>query len=51
MRISEQLIDAISGVHRWAECYRELSDIFVVQDWGGAHDRSAETDRTLLKPP
>ena len=33
LRISAQLIDAISGAHHWAERYdRELGDIFAVQD-------------------
>jgi TolB-like protein len=33
IRITAQLIDAITGNHRWAERYdRELSDIFAVQD-------------------
>jgi len=33
LRISAQLIDAISGAHYWAERYdRELGDIFAIQD-------------------
>jgi TolB-like protein/Flp pilus assembly protein TadD len=33
LRISAQLIDAVSGGHHWAERYdRELGDIFTVQD-------------------
>jgi len=33
LRISTQLVDAISGGHHWAERYdRELGDIFAVQD-------------------
>jgi TolB-like protein len=33
LRISAQLIDAVTGGHRWAERYdRELGDIFAVQD-------------------
>jgi TolB-like protein len=33
VRISAQLIDAVTGAHRWAERYdRELKDIFAVQD-------------------
>ncbi len=33
LRISAQLVDAITGVHHWAERYdRELGDIFAVQD-------------------
>jgi adenylate cyclase len=60
VRINAQLIDAITGTHRWAERYdRELSDVFSVQDEVvrtiatilAAHVTKAETDRTLLKPP
>ena len=33
LRISAQLIDAMTGGHHWAERYdRELGDIFAVQD-------------------
>ena len=33
VRISAQLIDALSGVHLWAERYdRQLNEIFVIQD-------------------
>jgi TolB-like protein/Flp pilus assembly protein TadD len=33
LRISAQLVDAVTGGHRWAERYdRELGDIFAVQD-------------------
>ena len=33
LRVSAQLIDAVSGGHHWAEQYdRELGDIFAVQD-------------------
>ena len=33
IRITAQLIDAITGAHRWAERYdRELHDVFAVQD-------------------
>jgi TolB-like protein len=33
LRISAQLVDAMTGVHHWAERYdRELGDIFAVQD-------------------
>ena len=33
LRISAQLIDALTGCHHWAEQYdRELGDIFAVQD-------------------
>ncbi len=60
VRISAQLIDAVSSIHRWAERYdRELSDIFAVQDEVArtivtvlaAHVTKAEAERTLLKPP
>src|SRR5262245_27443340 len=33
VRVNAQLIDAVTGTHRWAERYdRELSDVFSVQD-------------------
>jgi adenylate cyclase len=60
VRISAQLIDAITGAHRWAERYdREINDIFAVQDEVAraivatlaAHVKKAETQRALLKPP
>jgi TolB-like protein len=60
MRISAQLIDAATGVHRWGERYdRELKDIFAVQDEVSrtivailtSHVNKAEAERTLLKPP
>ena len=60
VRISAQLIDAVTGAHRWAERYdRELKDVFAVQDevsWAivanlVAHVNKAEAERTLLKPP
>jgi adenylate cyclase len=60
IRIAAQLIDATTGVHRWAERYdRELVDIFAVQDEVAraiavvlaAHVNRAETERALLKPP
>jgi adenylate cyclase len=60
VRISAQLIDAVTGAHRWAERYdRELKDIFAVQDEVSraivailvAHVKKAEAERTLLKPP
>jgi adenylate cyclase len=60
VRINAQLIDAISGVHRWAERYdRELSDVFAVEDEVArtiatilaAFVTKAEADRSLLKPP
>jgi adenylate cyclase len=60
VRISAQLIDAVTGAHRWAERYdRELKDVFAVQDEVSqaivailvAHVNKAEAERTLLKPP
>ena len=60
VRISAQLIDAVTGAHRWGERYdRELKDVFAVQDEVSrtivailvAHVNKAETERTLLKPP
>ncbi len=60
VRITAQLIDADSGVHRWAERFdRELSDIFAVQNEVArsvagalaAHISKAEAERTLLTPP
>jgi adenylate cyclase len=60
VRISAQLIDAVTGAHRWAERYdRELKDVFAVQDEVSraivailvAQVDKAEAERTLLKPP
>src|SRR6185369_9951059 len=60
VRISAQLIDAMTGAHRWAERYdRELKDVFAVQDEVSrpivailvAQVNKAEAERTLLKPP
>ena len=60
VRITAQLIDAVTGAHRWAERYdRELEDVFAVQDEVArtivailaAHVNKAEVERTLLKPP
>jgi adenylate cyclase len=60
IRISAQLIDAVTGAHRWAERYdRELKDVFAVQDEVSraivailvAQVNKAEAERTLLKPP
>jgi len=60
IRITAQLIDAVTGAHRWAERYdRELRDIFAVQDEVAraivailaAHVNRAEIERALLKPP
>jgi adenylate cyclase len=60
IRITAQLVDAVTGAHRWAERYdRELHDAFAVQDEVAraivailaAHVNRAEIERTLLKPP
>jgi adenylate cyclase len=60
VRISAQLIDAVSCVHRWAERYdRTVEDIFAVQDEVArtvaallaAHVNKAEAARTPAKPP
>jgi adenylate cyclase len=60
IRISAQLIDAVTGAHRWAERYdRELKDVFAVQDEVSraivailvARIEKAESERTLLRPP
>ncbi len=60
IRITAQLIDAVTGAHRWADRYdRELHDVFAVQDEVAraivailaAHVKRAEIERTLLKPP
>jgi adenylate cyclase len=60
IRITAQLIDAVTGAHRWAERYdRELVDVFTVQDEVAraivtilaAHVNRAEIERALLKPP
>jgi adenylate cyclase len=60
IRITAQLIDAMTGSHRWAERYdRELHDAFAVQDEMAraivtilaAHVNRAERERALLKPP
>jgi adenylate cyclase len=60
IRIAAQLIDAVTGAHRWAERYdRELHDIFAVQDevaraivaMLATHLNRAEIERALLKPP
>jgi adenylate cyclase len=60
IRISAQLIDAMTGTHCWAERYdRELHDTFAVQDEMArtivallaAHVSRAEMERALLKPP
>jgi len=60
VRITAQLVDAVTGAHRWAERYdREVHDIFAVQDEVAraivailaAHVNRAEIERVLLKPP
>ena len=60
IRITAQLVDAVTGAHRWAERYdRELYDVFAVQDEVAraivailaAHVNRAEIERALLKPP
>jgi adenylate cyclase len=60
VRIAAQLIDAMTGHHRWAERYdRELHDAFAVQDEMArtivgtlvTHVNRAEIERALLKPP
>src|SRR5262249_39914597 len=60
IRITAQLIDAMTGAHCWAERYdRELHDTFAVQDEMArtivallaAHVSRAEIERALLKPP
>ena len=60
IRITAQLIDAMTGANRWAERYdRELHDGFAVQDEVAraivailaALVNRAEIDRALLKPP
>jgi adenylate cyclase len=60
VRISVQLIGAMTGIHRWAERYeRQLEDVFAVQDEVArtivailaAHVNKSEIARTLNKPP
>jgi adenylate cyclase len=60
LRITAQLIDAVTGIHRWGERHdRELHDVFAVQDEVAraivtilvAHVNRAEIERALLKPP
>ena len=60
IRITGQLIDALTGAHLWAERYdREISDIFNVQDEIAASVAAviepalaaAEQKRVLRKPP
>jgi adenylate cyclase len=60
VRITAQLVDSMTGTHRWAEHYdRELQDILTIQDEVArtiaailvAHVNKAEVERSLLKPP
>jgi len=60
IRIAAQLIDAVTGAHRWAERYDcELHDAFAVQDEMArtivatltTHVNRAEVERALFKPP
>jgi adenylate cyclase len=60
VRISAQLIDAVTGAHRWAERYDgELNHVFTVQvelartivAILAAHVNRAEAERALAKPP
>ena len=60
VRFAAELVDAVTGAHRWAERYdRELKDVFAVQDEVArtivavlaAHVNKAEAERTALKPP
>jgi adenylate cyclase len=60
VRLTAQLIDALSGAHVWAERYdRDLSDVFAVQDELTASVAgliepaltAAEQQRVLRKPP
>jgi adenylate cyclase len=60
VRISAQLIDAMTGGHRWADRYdRKLDHVFAIQDEIArnvaavlaAHVNKAEAERTLLKAP
>lgn len=60
IRITGQLIDALTGAHLWAERYdRDLSDIFAVQDEIAGSVAAviepalaaAEQERVLRKPP
>jgi adenylate cyclase len=60
VRITVQLIDAVTGVHLWADSYdRDLKNIFAVQDEVArtivailaVQVRKAEAELTLAKPP
>jgi adenylate cyclase len=59
VRITAQLIDAVTGAHLWAESYdREVKDVFSVQDEVvrtivailAAHVNKAEIERFYLSP-
>lgn len=60
LRVSAQLVDAITGGHRWAEHYdRKLEDVFELQDEVvrtiatilTAHIKKAEVEWSRSKPP
>jgi adenylate cyclase len=60
VRISVQLVDAVTGANRWAEHYdRQLEDVIAVQDEVArtiaallaAHVNRAEIERSLNTPP
>jgi adenylate cyclase len=60
VRISAQLVDAVAGVHHWAERYdRKLENVFAVQDEVArtivsvlaVHVNKAEIERVLATPP
>jgi adenylate cyclase len=60
LRVSAQLVDAITGGHRWAEHYdRKLKDVFALQDEVvstiatilTAHVKKAEVEWSRSKPP
>lgn len=60
VRITAQLIDAVTGAHLWADSYdRDLKNIFAVQDDVArtivailaVHVHKAEAELTLAKPP
>jgi adenylate cyclase len=60
IRISVQLIDAVTGANRWAERYdRQLDNVIAIQDDVSrtvatllvAHVNRAEIERSLNKPP
>lgn len=60
IRITAQLLNAVTGVHLWAESYdRQLTDVFAVQDEVArsivailaVHVRRAEAMLSLARPP